>query len=194
MKVLVSCHYDTVFKEPFGEVLDGILEGACDNIAGVLACARLIDEPDLEIQFTEEEEMHMDGARCVAKENKPEETFIIVVDVTERKRRWKKINFTVENINGIMIKHIKKALKDFNGRYKIVEKGAESEAWLYKEMGFACAEIDVPVTGGLHNLQAKARVEDIIAVGGAIKALKDYVLNKSRAELSDIYRVGENNG
>lgn len=189
MKIVISAHFDTVYQDPFGRISGSILIGACDNIAGILAVAQLLEE-DVSIEFTEEEELHMDGARYVARKNDPTDTFIIVVDVTDRKKTWKKINFTVENWHGIEEKHIKRALKEFNGHYKRTKDGTESEAWLYKELGFACLEIDVPVSGGLHSLDSKARIEDILKASKAIKAIADYVRDKTREELGDIYKVG----
>lgn len=189
MKIVIFAHFDTVYQDPFGRISGSILTGACDNIAGILAVAQLLEE-DVSIEFTEEEEMHMDGARYVARKNDPVDAFIIVVDVTDRKKTWKKIGFTVENWHGITEKHIKRALKEFNGHYKRTKEGTESEAWLYKELGFACLEIDVPVSGGLHSLDSKARIEDILQASKAIKAIADYVRDKDREELGDIYKVG----
>jgi len=183
MKVLISCHMDTVFRDPYARIQgDGILLGACDNMAGILAVAPLIDEPYF-IEFTEDEEMHMDGARAVAQKYNPQETFIIVIDVTVRGKKWDKINFTVENWSGIQTSDLKKALKGFN--YKLNLDGSESEAWLYKELGFAVAEIDVPVWGGLHSLDGRARVEDIKKTAEAIRALAVYVSDKTREQLGD---------
>lgn len=199
MNIIISAHYDTVFIQPYGKIINGVLMGACDNIAGILAAAMRIEDTDLEIQFTEEEELHMDGARYLAKNHNPQEDFIIVLDVTEKKKGWK-IHFTVENWHGITDKHIKLALKDFQGKYKLNKDGAESEAWLYSELGFACLELDVPVIGGLHSLDAKAQIVDILQVSRAIRAVADYITPKTREELSDIYKVGdehnepENNG
>ena len=170
--------------------MGGVLQGACDNIASILAAAQLIGDDDLEIQFTEEEEMHMDGARYLAKDHNPQEDFIIVLDGTDSKKNWK-IHFTVENWYGIKEKHIRKALKSFTGRYKLNRDGTESEAWLYGELGFACLELDVPVCGGMHNLEATAKVTDILQTARAIRAVADYVKTKTREELSDIYKVGD---
>lgn len=190
MNVVISCHFDTVFKEPYGKVINGILEGACDNIAAILAVAQLVGDVDLEIVFTEEEEMHMDGARYLAKDHNPQEDFIIVLDGTDSKRSWK-IHFTVENWHGITDKHIKRALKGFSGKYRLQKDGTESEAWLYRELGFACLELDVPVLGGMHNLEATSKVVDILQTAKAIRAVADYVKTKTREELSDIYKVGD---
>jgi acetylornithine deacetylase/succinyl-diaminopimelate desuccinylase-like protein len=187
MKVIVSCHCDSVFLDPFARVIDGMLIGACDNIAGILACAQLVNE-GIHIEFTEDEERHMEGARYVAKRHSSEDTFFIVVDVTTRGKQWDKINFTVENFFGIQVKHIKAALRGLS--YKLVTGGAESEAWLYKELGFACLEIDIPVIGGLHSLDGKARVGDILGAAAGIKALHNYLQDKERSKLSDPYTVG----
>ena len=191
MRIVISAHLDSVFLDPFAAIINDILGGACDNLAGILACAQIIGEEDVNIQFTHDEERHMDGCRYVAKDYSPEDTFMIVVDVTERKKNWKKVNFTVENWHGITDKHVKKALKEFNGHYKLNKNGGESEAWLYRELGFACLEIDIPVSGGLHSLNGKARIEDILIASKAIKVVKDYVKDKERNAISDIYKVGE---
>lgn len=192
MKVLISSHIDTVFQDPFARVKNnGIFLGACDNFASVMVVGRLLDEPDLYIELTEDEERNMDGCRYVARQYDPSEMFIIVLDVEERAIAGKKTNFTVENWHGITEKHIKRALKEFNGHYKRIKEGTESEAWLYKELGFACLEVDIPVSGGLHSLDSKARIEDILKVSKAVKAIADYVRDKTREELGDIYKVGE---
>lgn len=187
MKVVISCHFDTVFRDPYARIMgNGILLGACDNIAGLLAVAQLISDPDIYIEFTEDEEMHMDGARYVAKKFDPNDTFIIVVDVTVRAKNWDKVNFTVENWSGIQIKDIKKVLPPTKGfRYRTNQNGTESEAWLYKELGFAVIEIDIPVSDGLHSLDGKARIEDILRAANAIEAIAAYVKNKTREQLSD---------
>ncbi len=191
MQVVVSSHIDSVFREPYARTQGGLFIGACDNFASAMAVGRIIDEADILFELTENEEMFMDGARYVTKKYKSEDTFIIVLDVTKRNRNWKKINFTVENWNGILEKYIRKALQGFRGQYKLNLDGAESEAWLYKEMGFACLEVDIPVMGGLHSLDSIARIEDIVVVSTAILAIKNYIKDRSREQLSDIYRVGE---
>jgi hypothetical protein len=43
---------------------------------------------------------------------------------------------------------IKAALKQFKGQYRIINNGTESEAWLYKSLGFTTVEVDIPVVGG----------------------------------------------
>ena len=189
MNVVISCHYDTVFIQPYGKIKDGVLTGACDNIAGVLSVAQLIGD-GLEIELTEEEEMHMDGARYLAKNHDPQSDFIIVVDVT-RKPKGSKFHFTVENWHGITDKHVKAALKEFQGKYKLNKEGEESEAWLYSELGYACLEIDVPAAGGLHSLEAKSLIVDMLQAARAIKAVAEYIKTKTREELSDIYKVGD---
>ncbi len=183
MKIIISCHFDTVFQHPYGRISDGYLTGACDNIAGIMVAAGLMDQPGIHIEFTEDEEMYMDGARAICKKYDPKETFIIVLDVTVRGKTWDKVNFTVENWNGIQTKDIKGALKGFN--YKIVPNGTESEAWLYKDMGFACLEIDVPVMGGLHSLDGRARIEDILKATEAVLAIRHYIEGKTREQISD---------
>ena len=190
MNVIISCHIDSIFKDPMATCKDGYLFGACDNLAGMIACAQLINKEGMKIEWTNDEEMHMDGARYVAKENSADDVFMIVVDVTERGKNWDKIYFTVENYAGIQLKHIKKALKSMNGHYKILERGAESEAWLYRDLGFACLEIDVPVSGGLHNLKNKARLVDILKASEAIGLVCDYLKDKDRTVLCDAYKPG----
>ena len=183
MQVVISCHLDTVFKDPFSEVKDGIQTGSCDNVSGVLACAQLIKFPEINIQFTHSEEDGMGGARWVAAHFSPETTFLVVVDCIERAPRWKSINFTVENFSNVDPVHIKRALKSFARHYVLREYGSESEAWLYREKGFSCLEVDIPVTGGLHNLTNRARVGDILAAADAMKAIVDYFSQKSRSEI-----------
>jgi hypothetical protein len=190
MEIIISVHIDSVFKDPMSTFKDGYLLGACDNLAGILACAQLINKEGIKIEWTNDEEMHMDGARYIAKENSADNVFMLVVDVTERGKNWDKLYFTVENYAGIQLKHIKKALHPLNGHYKIIEKGTESEAWLYKDLGFACLEIDVPVSGGLHNLKNKARLIDILKVSEAISLVCDYLKDKDRTVLCDAYKPG----
>lgn len=186
MKIVISCHLDTIFQDPFAKITDGILEGACDNIASVLATSFLMHIPDIIIELTEEEEMHMDGARYAAKRYDPATTLIIVMDVTDTPKTGK-YNFTIENWRGVRDIHIKRALRGF--KYKMTKDGTESEAWLYREFGYSVIEIDIPVRGGHHNLQAKAKVNDIITVSEAIKALITYFRGKERGEISDNYKV-----
>lgn len=190
MKVIISCHIDSIFKDPMATTKDGYLLGACDNLAGILACAQLIGREGIKIEWTNDEEMHMDGARYVAKENSADDTFMIVVDGTERGRNWDRVHFTVENYFGIQPKHIKKALQPLNGHYRIIERGGESEAWLYRDLGLACLEIDVPVSGGLHNLKNKARLVDILKASEAIGLICDYLGGKDRTVLCDAYKPG----
>jgi putative aminopeptidase FrvX len=149
----------------------------------MMVAAGLINHPDIHIEFTEDEEMYMDGARAICKKYDPKDTFIIVLDVTVRGKSWDKINFTVENFHGIHMRDIKKALKGFN--YKIQPNGTESEAWLYKEMGFACLEIDIPVMNGLHSLDGRARIEDIMKAIDAVRSVHEYLKNKTREQISD---------
>lgn len=191
MHVILSAHLDTVYRDPYCHLGNGTMTGACDNIAGVFAVAQLIQETDLDAYLTEDEEMHMDGARYVARSYSADDTFVIVVEVTERGRKWAKLHFTVENWRGIKPRLIKSCLREFSGQYKMVEHGSESEAWLYRELGFSCLEICVPVAGGLHSLDGRARLEDIAVAARAIKTVADFIKTKSREEISDNYRVGD---
>jgi hypothetical protein len=106
------------------------------------------------------------------------------VDCTTRNKRWEKTQFTVENVYGIKEYHIKRALLPLKGKY-LIRRGAESEAWMFKDMGFACAEIDVPVIGGMHNLESRARVEDMVIAGHAVKLLTEYIVKRERLDLGD---------
>jgi hypothetical protein len=142
---------------------------------------------DALIELTNDEELHMDGARYVAKEHDPIDTLVIVMDVTKQLK--KKINFTIENVSGVNLGHIKKAIKGIKCRYVYNPNGEESEAWLYRDMGFAVIEIDIPVVGGYHNLDAQANIEDIKMVGDVVRALVEYFKDKDRAQISDNYRV-----
>ncbi len=162
---------------------DGILKGACDNVAGVLACAQLAQD-DIIVEFTYDEEVTMDGAKLVARKEDPASTLFIAVDVTKKMRSWPdRIKFTVENINGIHIKHVRRALKKLKGQYRVHVNGDESEAWLYRDLGFITLEIDVPCAGGLHSLDAVSRVEDIVAASMALRYLAEYFKDLSREEL-----------
>jgi putative aminopeptidase FrvX len=167
------------------DVKNGIQTGVCDNLSGVLCCSQLIGLDKIHIEFTNGEETNMEGARWVADRYSTDDTFLIVVDVTEKAPRWKSTQFTIENINGIDLKHIKKALKNFQGKYKVKETGAESEAWLYKKEGFSCIEIDIVVTGGLHNLHNRAQVVDILVASEAIKAIVEYVKDKEKKDICE---------
>ena len=184
MNVIVSAHLDSVFKDPFATWQDGIFRGACDNFAGVLAMGYLAHEmPDIRIEFTEDEELGMDGARSLARGFNHDEVLFIVIDVTERSRRWQSILFTIENFHRIQQKHIRAALKPLTGKYKLKQLGTESEAWLYKDLGFPVLEVDVPVTGGLHNLKGIARGEDMWSVSEATKLLATYFREKTLREI-----------
>lgn len=188
INVIVSCHIDTIFRDPFATTRDGYLNGTCDNLAGILACAQLIGREGIFIEWTNDEEGRMDGARYVAKDHSADDTFIIVADVTERKKNWDKIHFTAENWFGIQPKHIKKALQPLSGHYRMTERGLESEAWLYKDLGFATLEIDIPVSGGIHNLKNKARLIDIQKSAEAIDLIRMYLLDKTREQICDKYK------
>ena len=183
MHVIISAHLDTIFKDPMSDVKNGIQHGTCDNLSGILAVAQLIKYENIHIEFTNDEESNMGGAKWISDHFSPEENFIIVVDVTDRSSKWKKVSFTVENYNKIEAKFIKSLLKEFSGRYILREWGQESEAWLYKEKGYSCLEIDVPVSGGLHNLHNRARVSDILTASEAIKKLVDGIEAKEREEI-----------
>ena len=175
MKIIISSHCDTVFTQPYAILINGTIRGANDNFASLLAIGSVIEQlGDAEVQFTEDEEMYMDGAKSIAKKNNPKDTMIIVMDVTEASpgKGW----FTIENIHELNLIDIKKALKGH--KYKIIENGAESEAWLYAEKGFSVLEIDIPVKGGCHNLQSETRVENIVAVGKALVSLVNYFKDK----------------
>jgi hypothetical protein len=189
MKVIVSCHLDSVFQDPMAMFRDGILTGVCDNLAGILTCAQLINKEGIYVEFTNDEEKNMDGARYVAKLYSADDTFMVIVDGTERGKNWENIYFTVENWFGIQLKHIKRALKPLLGHYRMKERGGESEAWLYKDLGFACLEIDIPVAGGLHNLKNKARLVDILKASEAIGLIFDYVKDKEKSILCDGYKI-----
>jgi len=188
MNIVISAHLDTIFTvHAMMRISNGIAAGATDNIAGILAVAPLIVEPDIIIELTEDEEMHMDGARYVARKHSADDTVFLVVDVTDAVKIGH-YSFTVENYSGIQEKHIRRALK--GSKYKLIQNGLESEAWLYKELGFVVIEVDIPVSGGVHNLHSKARVEDIVAVTAAIKSLADYLRPMSREKISDYQKVG----
>ena len=191
MNPIISCHMDNIFKDPMSDIKNGIQTGTCDNLAGILSCAQLINIPEIHIEFTNDEENSMGGAKWVSDHFSVDNTFLIVVDVTEKAPRWKSTQFTVENINGIDLKHIKKALKGFQGKYKIKETGAESEAWLYKREEFSCIEIDIVVTGGLHNLHNRAQVSDILIASEAIKAVVDYVKDKEKKDICEAILVAQ---
>ena len=123
MNVIVSCHFDTIFLDPFSTLKNGMLYGTCDNLAGILATAQLIGKEGMFIEYTNCEESTMGGARNFARDHSADDTFMFVVDVTERGKNWDKLYFTVENYAGIQLKHIKKALHPLNVHYKIIEKG-----------------------------------------------------------------------
>lgn len=173
MKIIISCHCDTCFNQPYGILKDGVFRGANDNFASVLALGRILDDPlfqdpNIEVQLTEDEEMYMDGAKTIAKRNNPKDTLIMVMDVTENAR---KANFTIENVHEIRMSEIKAALKTFKRSYRMVSNGTESEAWLYAEHGFSVLEVDIPVKGGLHSLDSTSRTEDQKIAAQAILAL-----------------------
>jgi putative aminopeptidase FrvX len=173
------------------DVKNGIHTGCCDNLSGVLAVAQLIQNDDICIEFTNGEETNLEGAKWVANHYSASEWFIIVVDTTDRSTHWKNIQFTVENPGHVDIKHIKRALRPFYGKYKLREFGVESEAWLYKREGFSCVEIDVPVALGLHNLHNKAKVSDIIICSEAMKVIADYMKEKTREQILPVEHTEE---
>jgi len=191
MDHIISCHIDSIFVSPMADVKNGVHTGCCDNFSGILCTAQLIKYPEIKIEYTNGEETNMEGARWVANHYSADDCFIIVVDVTEKAPRWKTTQFTVENINGIDLKHIKRALKSFQGKYKIKEIGAESEAWLYKKEGFSCVEIDIVATGGLHNLHNRAQVTDILVASEAIKSMVEYVKDKEKKDICEAVIVAQ---
>ncbi len=188
MNVIISSHFDTIFRDPAATFEKGYLNGVCDNLAGMLACAQLINREGIIIEFTDHEEDTMGGARNISRFHSADDTFMLVVDVSERKKNWDKIHFTVENWFGIQPKHIKKALQPLSGHYRMTERGLESEAWLYKDLGFACLEIDIPVSGGIHNLKNKARLIDIQKSAEAIDLIRIYLLDKTGEQICDKYK------
>ncbi len=185
MNIIVSSHLDTVFRDPHAHWQDGIFKGACDNLVGCFAMAIVMhNAPNVRIEFTEDEEMYMDGCRQLAKYSKQDEDLFIVIDVCDRSKHWGKgINFTVENFHRIQQKHIRAALKPLAKQYRLRPQGEESEAWVYRDMGFACVEVDVPVVGGIHNLEGWTRGEDMWAVAEATKLLAEYFSPKNIREI-----------
>jgi len=185
MNIIVSAHLDTVFKDPYARFKDGILKGSCDNISGVLAMALVMhNSPGIHVELTEDEEMYMDGCRQLAKKANQAEDMFIVIDVCDRSKHWSKgINFTVENLHRVQLHHIRTALKPLSKQYKLRPEGEESEAWVYKDLGFACIEVDVPVNGGIHNLDGWTRGEDIWAVSEATRLLAEYFAPKNIREI-----------
>lgn len=176
MKIIISTHCDTVFLQPYAIIEKGIMRGANDNFSSILALGSVLGQLEpAEIQLTEDEEMSMEGARVIAERNNPKDTLIIVMDVTEAKPGKGKL-FTVENVHELKLSEIRQALKGHG--FRIVKDGTESEAWLYAKKDFSVLEIDVPVVGGNHNLEGKASVESILAVGRALVALVQYFKDK----------------
>lgn len=183
MNTIISCHLDSVFVSPMADVKNNVHTGCCDNLSGVLCCAQLIKYEGIHIEFTNGEETNLEGAKWVANHYSVDNNFIIVIDATEKAPRWRSIKFTVENPAFVDLRHIRNALRSFRGKYKIKELGTESEAYLYKREGFSCIEIDIPVTGGLHNLHNRAQVDDILIASEAIKALVDYMRDRERSQI-----------
>lgn len=172
----MSLNCDTIYNQPYAIFKNRIFEGATDNFASIMAIGSVIGElGEAELQLTEDEEMYQDGAQAIAKRNNPKDTLIIVMDVTEASPGRQGL-FTIENVHEIRLSEIRKALKGH--KYRIVQDGTESEAWLYAEKDFSVVEIDVPVKGGCHNLKSKASLESILAVGRGIVALVDYFKDK----------------
>ena len=185
MKIIISSHIDTVFKDPYCIYRGGILEGANDNFASIMALGTVLLNPiwlqdNVEIQLTEDEEMYQDGAKNIARKNNPKDTLIVVMDVTEAKPGSGNL-FTVENIHEIKTSEIKRALHKHP--FRIIKDGTESEAWLYAEHKFSVLEVCIPVMGGVHNLQSKASIKSIEAVGRAIVALVEYFSAKDIASI-----------
>ena len=182
MKIIVSCHCDTVFRDPYCSFKQGILRGACDNFASILAVATILDdpmwlEPNIELQLTEDEEMYMDGAKSIVKKNNPKDTLIIVMDVTNAKIKGS-MHFTIENFHEVRESEIRKSLKDFKGQYRLVPNGTESEAWIYAEHGFSVIELDIPVAGGLHSLDSTSKRIDQSVASKALLAMIYYFKDK----------------
>lgn len=184
MKIIVSCHCDTVFRIPHLRWRDGILRGALDNFGPMLAAALIIQSmgSDVVIEFTEDEELTMDGARSLAKSCNNQDTLFIVMDVTDSARGNP---FTIENFHRIKITEIRRALKPLRGKYRLVPKGTESEAWLYRDMGFAVIEVDLPVKGGLHSLDSYANFENVKTMAQAVELLVRYFKDKTLIEVED---------
>jgi len=183
MKIIISCHCDTVFTQPFAIFKDGIFQGATDNFASIMAIGSVLGElGPAELQLTEDEEMYMDGAKSIAKKNNPKDTLIIVMDVTEVSPGRQGL-FTIENVHELKPSEIRQALKGH--KYRIIKDGTESEAWLYAEKDFSVLEIDIPVRGGCHNLRSKATIQSILAVGKALVSLVDYFKDKDIAAIRE---------
>jgi len=178
MKIIVSCHCDTVFRSDvaYMRYKGGILRGALDNFASMLAASLLISNvPDAEVEFTEDEENSMDGARQLARANNNKDTMFIVMDVTADGRGKE---FTIENVHRVRIKEVHEALKELKGKYKVVSRGTESEAWLYKDMGFATIEVDIPARGGLHSLDCATDFYRLKTAARAIELIIGYFKDK----------------
>ena len=185
MNIIVSAHLDTVFRDAYACFKDGIFKGSCDNIAGVLAMALVMHEsPGIRIELTEDEEMGMQGCRALAKKASQTDDLFIVIDVCNRSHHWPKtINFTVENFHRIQWKHIRAALKPLAKQYRLRPQGEESEAWTFRDLGFAVVECCIPVVGGIHNLEGWTRGEDMWAVSEAVKLLAEYLGPKNIREI-----------
>jgi len=184
MKIIISCHCDTIFRIPHLRWRDGLLRGALDNFGSMLACALIIQSmgTDVVIEFTEDEELTMDGARSLAKSNSNQDTLFIVMDVTSAA---KGARFTIENTHRVKVRDIRKALTSLKGMYRLIPSGTESEAWLYKDMGFAVIEVDLPVKGGLHSLDGYADFENVKIVAQAVELLVKYFRDKTITEIED---------
>lgn len=185
MNVVVSCHLDTCFADPFLRWHGKVVKGACDNFALVLATGMLLKsmKDRVMIEWTEREELDMMGARAIAKRHKQEDSLFVVLDVTDSIRPIGTPCFTIENVHRVETKHIRSALSTLNGRYRFISGGTESEAWLYKDLGFAVIEIDLPVKGGLHSLDTTARLEDIELIAQAIEKIVEYFSPKNLREV-----------
>lgn len=186
MKIIISCHCDTVFSHPFCIFEKGILRGANDNFASILTVGRILDDSCWEdgnviLHLTEDEEMYQDGAKYIAKRNNPKDTLIIVQDITTI--RSHKINFTIENVKEVRLTEIRKALKNFTGQYKIVPNGTESEAWLYAEQGFSVIELDIPIFNGEHSLDSITHIKDHVVASNALLTLIRYFKDKDIASI-----------
>lgn len=185
MRIIVSCHCDSVFRSDIAYMRykGGILKGALDNFASMLAASLLISGiPDAEVEFTEDEENTMDGARQLARANDNKNTMFIVMDVTGD---GKGKVFTIENVHRIRTKEVHEALTELKGQYRIVGRGTESEAWLYKDMGFAVIEVDIPARGGLHSLDCTTDFSRLKVVAKAVELLITYFKDKSITDVEE---------
>lgn len=184
MNIIVSSHIDTVFRCPFLRWKDGVLRGALDNFGSMLATSLLMNSmgSDVVVEWTEDEEITMDGARQLARKHNNKDTLFIVLDVTAQAKGHQ---FTIENVHRVKIKEIRKALLPLRNQYRILPLGTESEAWLYKDMGYATIEVDLPVRGGLHSLDGQTDFEKVKTQAQAVEFLVRYFKDKTLAEIEE---------